>query len=57
MKKFQQPLNLIHIYYEIANFESKLHKKYLMNFEQNGSCDQKMLLLKYFKVYMILFLL
>ena len=24
-----------------------------MNFEQNGRCDQKMLLLKYFKVYII----
>ena len=22
-----------------------------MNFEQNGSCDQKMLVLKYFKIY------
>ena len=29
----------------------------LLIFEQNGSCDQKMLLLKYSKVYIILFLL
>ena len=26
-----------------------------MNFEQHGSCDQKMSLLKYFKLYMIYF--
>ena len=36
--------------------ESKLLQKCLINFEQNGSCDQKMLLLKYSKVYIILFL-
>ena len=27
-----------------SNFEGKLHKKISMNFEQNGSCDQKKLL-------------
>ena len=36
-----------------SNFTSEI----LINFEQNGSCDQKMLLLKYIKVYIILFLL
>ena len=27
MKKFKQPLILVHIWYEIANFEAKSHQK------------------------------
>ena len=57
MKKFQCLWVLVYIWNQMLNFEAKLHKKLLMNFEQNGSCDQKMLLLVYFKVYIILFLL
>ena len=55
-KKFQQPLILVHICYEISDFEAKLLQKWGINFEQNGNCDQKMLLLKYFKDYIIWFL-
>ena len=56
-KKLQWHSILVHIWDQIANFEGKLHQKSLINFEQNDSCDQKMLLLEYFKVYIILFLL
>ena len=60
IKKFQQPSILVYIWNKIANFESKLHLKMLVNFEQNGSFDQKMLLLKFyifleFQVYVDLF--
>ena len=48
---------LVHIWNQIANVEAKVLQICLLDFEQNGSCDQKMLLLKYPKVYIILFLL
>ena len=57
MKKFQHPLILVHIWYEIADFEAKLLQNWRIDFEENGRCDQKMLLLKNSKVYIILFLL
>ena len=57
MKKFQHPLILVHIWYEIADFEAKLLQNCRIDFEENGHCDQKMLLLKNSKVYIILFLL
>ena len=44
---------LVHIWYQISNFEAKLLQKLGINFEENGSCDQKMLILKYFKDYII----
>ena len=34
-------------------FDAKLLQKRGINFEENGSCGQKMLLLKYFKDYII----
>ena len=43
MQKFHQKFVLVHIWYEIANFEAKL--------------PHKMFLLKYSRVYIILFLL
>ena len=52
-KKFQQPLLLVHILNRISNFEAILLLKLLMNFVENGSCDQNMLLIKYFKYYII----
>ena len=36
----------IHIWNQIDDFEAKVHQKCWINFEQNGSCGQTMLLLK-----------
>ena len=52
-EKIQQSLILVHIWNKIANFESKLLLKRRINFEETGCCGQKMLLLKYFKDYII----
>ena len=43
--------------YLVSNciFEAKLLQKLNINFEENDISDQKMLLLKYFKDYIILF--
>ena len=32
---------LVHVWYQITNFEAILLLELLINFEQNGSCDQK----------------
>ena len=45
-----------HIWNQIGSFEpATLLQKWLINFEQNGGCDQKMLQIKYFKIYIIWF--
>ena len=36
---------LVHIWYKIANFEEKLLQILGINFEENGNCGQKMLLI------------
>ena len=34
-EKFQQPLILVYIWYQISDFESKLFQKWGINFEEN----------------------
>ena len=41
MKKFQQTSILVHIWNQIANFEVKFTYIQIIDFRQNGSCNQK----------------
>ena len=54
MKKFhQRPSILVDIWNRFANFEAIVLQILLINVEENGSCDQKKLLIKYFKYFII----
>ena len=56
MRKFQWLSILVHIWNQIDNFEATLILKFVIDFEENCSFGQKMLLMKYFKDYIISFL-
>ena len=56
MGKFQWLSILVHIWNQIDNFEATLILKFVIDFEENCSFGQKMLLMKYFKDYTISFL-
>ena len=41
---------MVHIWNEtLINFEAILFQIWLINYEENGNCDQKMLQIKYFE--------